>query len=357
MKTVNILSNNNLKIIDNYKEILNTDYIFIPIKYDDKILVKFNSHVLKGELVYDDGIKKYSSVSGLVLKVLALNNFKYLVIKNDFKEESKNTRARNLDNLSKDKFLSNLNNQYIYNILNSKVNNLYINGIDDDPYIYNKYMIIKNNINDIAEMFKYIKDNFEINNIKLVIKNSYSNLLENYKINISYTKLPDIYPIGNNKLLTKQLIKNDNDYLIDINDIINMIYNIKKNKIMLENYITINGNVIENPKVIKVKKYSYLNNILTNFNFLSNDYDIILNNSLCGKIVNPKNVIIDDNIKGVIINKKSDYKPDKCIKCGLCVNVCPMKINPLKKNKNCIECGLCNYVCPSKINLVDEVQR
>ena len=41
---------------------------------------------------------------------------------------------------------------------------------------------------------------------------------------------------------------------------------------------------------------------------------------------------------------------EKCINCGLCYRVCPIGINPLKKNNKCIKCGLCNYVCPSKIN-------
>ena len=41
---------------------------------------------------------------------------------------------------------------------------------------------------------------------------------------------------------------------------------------------------------------------------------------------------------------------EKCLNCGLCYRVCPLGINPLKKNSKCIKCGLCNYVCPSNIN-------
>ena len=125
----------------------------------------------------------------------------------------------------------------------------------------------------------------------------------------------------------------------------------------MEKYITINGNYITNPAVVNVKKYSYLNNILSNFKLMGDDYNVILNNSLCGYIIDPKNLVITDDIDGVIINKKMDYKPTKCSKCGLCAKVCPVKINPLVKDSKCINCGLCNFVCPSKINIVDEVQR
>lgn len=64
-------------------------------------------------------------------------------------------------------------------------------------------------------------------------------------------------------------------------------------------------------------------------------------------------------------------KPDPaqaCIRCGKCVEVCPMKLAPLfiRMNANkgrwkeaealrvmdCIECGCCNYICPARLPLV-----
>ena len=357
MKKINLLSKNNLKVINNYKILLNTDYIFIPIKDEEKIVVKKGDNVLKGTLVYDDIDKYYSSISGIVLDVINLNNYKYLTIKNDYKELTYNTRAREIENMSKDKFLSYLSDINIKNIFNNKINNLYINAIDDDPYIYNKYMYLKNNIKDISILCKYLKKTFNIENIKIVIKNSYHDLLGEYKVDLKYIRVPDIYPIGNKEILNKYLMLNKEDYIFDLNEIINIIYEVIKNRILHEQYITINGNNIKNPAVVNVKKYSYLNNILTNFEFIHNDYDIILNNSLCGQVINPKNIIITDNIDGVIINKKISYKSSKCSKCGLCTKACPKNVNPLIKNSKCIKCGLCNYVCPSKINIVDEVQR
>lgn len=356
MKTINLLNKCNISVLKNYRAILNTDYIFIPIRDEDKVVVKKGDKVLKGTLVYNDINKCYSSISGIVLEVIKLNNYKYLVIKNDYKESTKSTRARDLDDMNKDTFLSYISNEKIKNILNNKINNLYINAIDDDPYIYNKYMYLKNNIKDISILSKYLKQHFKIENIKVVIKNSYHELLGEYKVDLKFIKLPDIYPIGQEEILSKHLLNKD-DYLIDLNSIIDVIYEVMKNKINHEKYITINGNNVNNPAVICVKKYSYLNNILSNFKLISDKYNIILNNSLCGVIVDPKNIVVTDDINGIIINKINDYKPSKCTKCALCSSVCPMKINPLVKNKKCIKCGLCNFVCPSKINIVDEVQR
>ena len=59
-----------------------------------------------------------------------------------------------------------------------------------------------------------------------------------------------------------------------------------------------------------------------------------------------------------------------CIRCGRCVQVCPMGLAPLRLNnlvrrgqletaeaehvRDCIECGCCAYACPSKIRLVHQ---
>jgi electron transport complex protein RnfC len=62
------------------------------------------------------------------------------------------------------------------------------------------------------------------------------------------------------------------------------------------------------------------------------------------------------------------YEPTSCIRCGRCVNACPMRLMPTKmedavnykdvdalKKLNvmtCMECGCCAYVCPANRKLV-----
>ena len=61
-----------------------------------------------------------------------------------------------------------------------------------------------------------------------------------------------------------------------------------------------------------------------------------------------------------------------CIRCGKCVDRCPMRLMPLNLNRysrdkdfesaeryhilDCMECGLCSYVCPSKRNLLHNIR-
>ena len=57
-----------------------------------------------------------------------------------------------------------------------------------------------------------------------------------------------------------------------------------------------------------------------------------------------------------------------CIRCGKCVEACPMHLMPLFLHRavnrgdlerldelhvmDCIECGSCNYICPGRLHLV-----
>ena len=68
---------------------------------------------------------------------------------------------------------------------------------------------------------------------------------------------------------------------------------------------------------------------------------------------------------------RSIIDQDKCIKCGRCVDVCPMELKPLEFYKygqlgdaekllslnimDCFSCKCCEYICSSKIPLVSKI--
>ena len=69
---------------------------------------------------------------------------------------------------------------------------------------------------------------------------------------------------------------------------------------------------------------------------------------------------------GIIAIDNDEPEPVECIKCGRCVDVCPMELKPLHFAKqvtdpaalkelnimDCMECRCCEYICSSKIPLV-----
>ena len=81
-------------------------------------------------------------------------------------------------------------------------------------------------------------------------------------------------------------------------------------------------------------------------------------------------VIITKDINCILVIDDHFEKNLPCIKCGKCIEVCPVGICPVLimnnkdnrdalkdlKPKKCIECGLCSYICPSKIEVREFVR-
>ena len=75
---------------------------------------------------------------------------------------------------------------------------------------------------------------------------------------------------------------------------------------------------------------------------------------------------------GIIAIDNDETEPNECIKCGRCVDVCPMELKPLHyfklvgaqdfqgckdmKIMDCMECRCCEYICSSKLPLVTMIK-
>ena len=84
------------------------------------------------------------------------------------------------------------------------------------------------------------------------------------------------------------------------------------------------------------------------------------------------NVPVMKGSNGIIAITTDDAEPQECIKCGRCVDVCPMELKPLYFFKHvgagdaaackalnimdCMECRCCEYICSSKLPLVSMIK-
>jgi len=84
------------------------------------------------------------------------------------------------------------------------------------------------------------------------------------------------------------------------------------------------------------------------------------------------NVPVLKGTNGIITVEPDCAEANECIKCGRCVDVCPMELQPLyfykyagvgdwqaMKAKNvmdCMECRCCEYICSSKLPLVTMIK-
>lgn len=101
---------------------------------------------------------------------------------------------------------------------------------------------------------------------------------------------------------------------------------------------------------------------------------IILGGPMMGRTASTLDTPMIKGTSGILLDKRYAHRrpAEPCIRCGKCVDVCPMGLEPFlvstlsrlkdfeaaeeEKIANCIECGSCSYICPASRPLVDYIR-
>ena len=353
--------NTDIKIKDNFviEKYINPDYIYIP----------YNNNKLK-EVHINTNINDFkSSISGKITGIKkGLFNNKYqntLVIANDYKETNNKKEEKlkvTIDNIKK--VLTGNNETSLLEKFNNldNIDNIVISAINDEINVFNNVYLLKENTRDILDLIDDLRIITQCKNNYLVIKNNESyiideclNIFGTYPL-ITLTLVEDLYLLGRKEFLLEKLNIKENTLYLTIEDI-DTINRYLKGLDNTTKLITISDN--KTCKIIRVKKYTLLSDIIKyTYKDLLNSH-IIINGLMTGfEITNPDYFILDDEIKSIHLLKKVPKINNECINCGLCIKVCPMKVDMINKKNldKCIDCGLCSFMCPNLVNLRDKIK-
>ncbi|MBF7096797.1 electron transport complex subunit RsxC [Alkalibacter mobilis] len=142
---------------------------------------------------------------------------------------------------------------------------------------------------------------------------------------------------------------------------------------LVERIVSVTGERIKNPGNYLVKNGTSVKDIIEHCGGVKGDDTTIkLGGPMMGFEVRDLNVPVIKSTNGVIAVETKVSEAVECIKCGRCVDVCPMELKPLYYTKyapaenwegmkeqnvmDCIECGSCSYICSSKIPIVDRIK-
>jgi len=365
MNLITLNKEYSLLLKDTVTEYLNPNYIYLPVN-DDKLLINPKDYIYKGKEILKN---KYSPISGRIVGLKNLTDDKFLVVENDFKEklENKVSLRKNVNKMSKEQLLELVKNfdLKLYEKLNCNFSKIIVNCIEEQLYVGNYMFLVKEYSNELLEILNNISNILELKEITIIVKDTdyniidYLNNIVGIYPNINIKFLPNKYLISEKSILCKYLNINEHFIYLNIMELYNLYNFLKRKRIVEDKFLTITGNAIENPQVFKCKMYTKLDDIITNFiKFKSENYVIIVNNLLSNHFCDAKELIVTEDIDSIFIMKKREYKEKKCILCGKCNDICPVKIkvSNLINGKNCdyedcIKCGVCNYICPSYINI------
>lgn len=146
---------------------------------------------------------------------------------------------------------------------------------------------------------------------------------------------------------------------------------------LTERVVTVTGPGVARPGDYRVPLGTPLKFILDYAGAPAESRQVILGGPMMGQSIPTLDIPITKGVSGVLVFRGEDisyrerHRIYPCIKCGECVESCPMGLNPSQLGMlagkrdyelmgeqyhlgDCFECGCCTYVCPSNIPLVQQ---
>jgi len=350
----------------------------------------------------------HSSISGTVLDItpkLHSNGTMVtsIVIENDnlYEEALTFTAQGDYEKLSKDALLTIIKDAGIVGMggagfpthikLNPPegkiIDSIIINAAECEPYLTCDYRMMLEKPKEIIEGLKIILKLFSCASGYIGIEDNKPDAIEamkkaaenieNVEVIILKTKYPQgaekqlIYSITGREVSSGKLPA-DVGCIVQNVDTAFEIYNAVVNgRPLTERVLTITGEAIKEPMNLRVKFGTSIEEVVEAAGgFKEDPIKVISGGPLMGIALSSLNTPVIKGTSGILCLTKGQVKLEEessCIRCGKCMSVCPIFLNPTKLNSlvlrgkyeefeqyhgmDCIECASCSYVCPAKRHL------
>ena len=140
---------------------------------------------------------------------------------------------------------------------------------------------------------------------------------------------------------------------------------------LIERIVTVSGDIVMEPKNLMVPIGTSFNELMDACGLAENPYKVLSGGPMMGAAQYDLSVPTIKGVNAITVlgrSNKYDVEDSRCLRCGKCIDACPMKLMPvlmykalqsndvqeMKDNNmmDCIECGSCAYTCPASVPLV-----
>ena len=140
---------------------------------------------------------------------------------------------------------------------------------------------------------------------------------------------------------------------------------------LIKRIVTVSGDVLMEPKNLLVPIGTTFDALIEACGYKENPYKVLSGGPMMGVAQYDLSVPTIKGVNAVTVlgvKNKYDVEDSHCLRCGKCIDACPMKLMPVLMYKSiqsndiqemkdnnimdCIECGCCAYTCPASVPLV-----
>jgi len=273
-----------------------------------------------------------------------------------------------------------------------KIDTIILNGAECEPFLTADHRLMLENPDKIVYGLRAMMKVVNVHTAYIGIENNKPDAIEKMKnivkdeLNIHVVGLVTKYPQGAEKQLIYACTKREvpsGGLPMDIGVIVNNVGTasaiadaIQTGMPLIQRITTITGEGIKTPKNLSIKVGTSIKEIIEYCGgYNENPGKIILGGPMMGLAQYTDELPVAKGTSGILVMTQDDARlpePEPCIRCGKCIEVCPINLQPLflsayslqnmhetteKYNAlDCIECGSCSYICPSKRPLLQSIR-
>ncbi len=380
-------------------------------------IVEVGQEVKKGEMIGEPtgfvSAPVHASVSGKVVAMMDVPNamgrmVPAVVIENDGKEEwTQLSDNPDYMNLSPDELREKIKNAGIVGMggatfpthvklsppKEKPIDVVIINGAECEPYLTADHRMMVETPKEVIEGLKIIMKILGVSKGYVGIENNKPDAIERMKEaaqnepNIEVVALQVKYPQGAEKMLIKAIVDREvpaGGLPMDVGVVVQNVgtaYAIyeacRYGKPLIERVVTVTGLGVNSPGNFRARIGTPIQQLIDEAGgFTNGAVKVVLGGPMMGFAVYSTEIPVTKGTSGVLVLSESEYvsseKFSSCIRCGRCVDACPMGLIPSMlsilsekgfyedtKEYNifdCFECGTCTYVCPAKRPIVQLIR-
>jgi len=273
-----------------------------------------------------------------------------------------------------------------------KIEYVIINGAECEPYLTSDHRVMLETPEDVIYGLKAIMKIFGLNKGYIGIEDNKPDAIEvlrkyaSQEKGIEIVALKTKYPQGAEKQLIQAITGREvpsGGLPADVGVVVNNIDTctaiaraIKTGMPLIRRIVTVSGSAVKDPKNYSVRIGTPFHVLFEQSGgFTEEPAKIIMGGPMMGIAQFSVDVPVVKGTSALLAFTKQEAKlweEKPCIRCGKCVQVCPLHLLPLymsayarkddleKAEKyhvlDCCECGSCSFICPSKRHLVQSIR-
>jgi len=379
-------------------------------------LVKVGDHVLRGQKIGDgEGlcVPVHASVSGTVVAVeprphVSGRMVMAVVIDNDFKDTPIECWKSDLplDQLDPDTVMYNIREAGIVGMGGAafpgnikalgamgKVDTLIANACECEPYITADDSLLRTTPEQVLQGMQILQSILKPDRTVLAVEDNKTEAIEKVRSllggypGIEIAVLPTRYPQGSEKQLIQALTGREvppgalpvsiGCAVFNVSTFAAIYRAVRHGYPLTQRIVTVSGEAIAEPQNFIVRFGTPFRELIEVAGGLNDKTErVISGGPMMGFAQSDLDVPVikaTNSILCLLKDKNGAAENPVCLRCGKCVAVCPMKLQPLYMYRyqksgdvkqleklnimDCIECGSCAFTCPGKLPLVERFRK